>query len=81
LTPGANKGDRDRGDWVRAVREAAPFLGIGTTLAGSVLLGLGAGYWLDGKLRTTPVFFLVGGALGMGAAFSYVYKLLRTKKP
>jgi F0F1-type ATP synthase assembly protein I len=33
-----------------------------------VLAGLGGGYWLDGRLGTRPVFLLLGGALGVGAA-------------
>jgi F0F1-type ATP synthase assembly protein I len=52
----------------RALREAAPLLGLGTTLAVTVLAGLGGGYWLDGRLGTRPAFLLLGGALGVGAA-------------
>jgi F0F1-type ATP synthase assembly protein I len=40
-----------------------------------VLAGLGGGYWLDGRLETRPVFLLLGGALGMGAA---LYHFVRT---
>lgn len=54
--------------WARALREAGPYLGIGTTLAVTVLAGLGAGYWLDRRLGTNPVFLLLGGTLGVGAA-------------
>lgn len=60
----------------RALRDAAPYLGLGTTLAASVLLGLGAGYWLDSKLGTRPVFFLVGAVLGLLAAGLYFYRTL-----
>jgi len=55
-------------DWARALREAGPYLGLGTTLAVTVLAGLGGGYWLDGRLGTRPVFLLVGGTLGVGVA-------------
>lgn len=61
-------------DWSRAVREAAPYLGLGTMLAASVGLGLGAGYWLDQRLGTAPVLFLVGGVLGMAAAGLQFYR-------
>ena len=71
--PGA--GEHDRG-WTRVLRDAAPYLGLGTTLAGSVLLGLGAGYWLDSRLGTRPVFFLVGAVLGMLAAGLHFYRAL-----
>lgn len=61
-------------DWSRAVREAAPYLGLGTMLAASVGLGLGAGYWLDKRLGTAPLLFLVGGVLGMAAAGLQFYR-------
>jgi len=41
------------------------------TLAVTVLAGLGGGYWLDGRLGTRPVFLLLGGAFGLGAAMVY----------
>jgi ATP synthase protein I len=63
-------GARDR---TRALREAAPFLGLGTTLAVTVLAGVGGGYWLDGRLGTRPVFLLLGGALGVGAALYHFF--------
>ena len=54
--------------WERALREAGPYLAMGTSLAVTVLLGLGIGYWLDGKFGTKPIFFLVGAGLGLFAA-------------
>lgn len=63
------------------MREAAPYLGIGSSLAATVLLGLGAGYWLDGKLGTRPYLFLLGGVFGIGASFWQVYKLVMVRKP
>ena len=62
---------RDRN---RALREAAPYLGLGTTLAVTVLAGLGGGYWLDGRLETRPVFLLLGGTFGVGAALYHFFK-------
>lgn len=68
------------GGFSRALRDAAPYLGLGTTLAGSVLLGLGAGYWLDSKLGTRPAFFLAGAVLGLLAAGLHFYRVLVVKK-
>jgi len=65
------KSARDRG---RALREAGPYLGLGTTLAATVLAGLGAGYWLDARLGTQPWFLLVGGTLGVGVALLYFFR-------
>ena len=62
---------RDRG---RALREAGPYLGLGATLAATVLAGLGAGHWLDGRLGTSPWFLLVGGTLGVGVALLYFFR-------
>jgi hypothetical protein len=76
--PGRREGGA--GDWTRALREAAPYLSIGTTLAVTVALGLGAGYWVDGKLGTRPLCFLLGGALGMLVAFWQVYTLVSRKQ-
>ena len=75
------KSEGSGGDWTRALREAAPYLGIGSSLAASVLLGLGAGYWLDGKLGTRPYLFLAGGVVGILAAFWQFYKLVMVRKP
>ncbi len=48
-------------------------MGLGTTLAVTVLMGLGGGYWLDGRLGTRPVFLLLGAAVGVGAALYYFF--------
>ena len=39
-----------------------------------MLAGFGAGYWLDERLNTRPVFVLLGSGLGIGAAMYYFYK-------
>ncbi|MCG6927058.1 MAG: AtpZ/AtpI family protein [Acidobacteria bacterium] len=62
------------GDRRRALREAGPYVGLGTTLAATVLAGLGAGYWLDGQLGTRPWFLLAGGTLGVIAALVYFFR-------
>lgn len=59
----------------RALREAGPYIGLGTTLAATVAAGLGAGYWLDGQLGTQPWFLLAGGTLGVFAALVYFIRL------
>lgn len=62
------------GDWSQGLREAAPLLGLGMTLAVTVLGGLGAGYWLDGKLGTRPWLLLAGATLGVVSALVYFIK-------
>jgi F0F1-type ATP synthase assembly protein I len=62
-------------DWRRGLREAAPLLGLGTTLAVTVLAGLGAGYWLDARLGTRPWLLLLGACVGVVAA---MYHFIRS---
>ena len=72
--------NRARG-WARVVQDAGPYLGMGIGLAVTVLMGLGAGYWLDKKLGTSPLFFLIGGLFGMGAAGYQLYRTSATRRP
>ncbi|HAF94549.1 MAG: hypothetical protein A2X34_09875 [Elusimicrobia bacterium GWC2_51_8] len=53
---------------------------IGLELAVSVLLGFWAGYWLDGKMGTSPWLMLGGAAGGMAAGFYLVMKELFRKE-
>lgn len=62
------------GGWAGALRDVAPYLGIGTTLAVTVLAGLGGGYWLDAQLGTGPWLLLLGGMLGLGAALYHFFR-------
>lgn len=78
---GPKSGSSGSSGWTQALRDAAPFLGLGTTLAGAVLLGIGGGYWIDSKLGTRPIFFLIGAVLGMAAAGLQFYRMVVQKKP
>lgn len=64
----------DARDWTSGLREAGPLLGLGMTLAVTVLVGLGVGYWLDGLLGTRPWLLLLGACLGITAALVYFIK-------
>lgn len=66
--------------WARALREMGPYLGIGVTLAVTVLLGVGVGHWLDGRLGTTPAFVLAGAVVGILVAGYHFYRLVRVKR-
>jgi len=70
--PGSNGNDRG---FAKGLRDAAPLLGLGTTLAVTVLAGLGGGYWLDSRLGSRPWLLLLGGTLGLGAG---LYHFLKT---
>ena len=72
--------DGDSRAWARTLRDVAPFLGIGGTLAVTVLLGVGVGHWLDRRLGTTPAFVLAGAVVGLGAAGYHFYRVVRIKR-
>jgi F0F1-type ATP synthase assembly protein I len=78
MTPD-EKPTKGRG-WTRAVQDAGPYLGMGIGLAVMVLVCLGAGYWLDGRLGTSPWFFLLGGVFGMAAAGYHFYRTVSARQ-
>jgi F0F1-type ATP synthase assembly protein I len=59
-------------------RDSVSYLGLGTALAVTVLLAVGAGYWIDERFGTSPVFVLVGAAFGMFAVFYHLYKAYKS---
>jgi ATP synthase protein I len=61
-------------DWTRGLREAAPLMGLGMTLAVTVLAGLGLGWWFDKRLGTRPWLLLLGACFGIAAAMVYFFK-------
>jgi F0F1-type ATP synthase assembly protein I len=49
-------------------------------MAASLGLGVGLGYWLDGKLGTSPWCLLGGAGLGIVTAFYHLFKTVRASK-
>ena len=76
----SEKNDRESRAWARTLRDVGPYLGIGITLAVTVLGGVGIGHWLDGKLGTTPAFVVAGAMVGLAAAGYHFYRLVRVKQ-
>ena len=68
----------DGSGWQRALRDSAPFLGIGSSLAASVLVFVWGGHWLDERYGTEPLYFLIGAGLGLLAAFYHFYRMYKT---
>lgn len=54
------------------------FLGHGLTWALSTLLFLGIGWWLDGRIGTTPILTILGSFVGATAGFYSLYHHLVT---
>ncbi len=60
---------------MRGVSDIAPYLWIGSSLAGSVLACVAGGYGLDRLLGTDPAFLLAGSALGLVAVFYHLRRI------
>jgi F0F1-type ATP synthase assembly protein I len=58
--------------------DSVSYLGLGTGLAVTLLLCVGAGYWIDKRFGTSPAFVLAGAAFGLFAVFFHLYKAYKT---
>ena len=54
---------------------AVRLLGLGWYVAVSILVGVLAGVWLDGRSGLAPLFTLIGLGLGLIAAFVGSYRM------
>lgn len=60
----------------RNTRALSLAFSIGFALAGPVILGALLGYWLDGRLGTSPTWAIVLTLLGMGAGFAQLIRIV-----
>ncbi len=51
-------------------------IGVGWFVGISILLGVFAGLWLDGRFGTKPLFVVVGLIFGVIIAFYGVYRMI-----
>ncbi len=58
--------------WEAALR----LVGVGFFIAGSIVLGVFAGIWLDSRFGTQPILTIIGLLLGLIVAFYGVYQML-----
>ena len=61
---------------VRRWQAALRFIGVGWYVGFSILGGVLAGLWLDGRFGTKPIFVIFGLLLGIVVAAYGVYKML-----
>ena len=54
----------------------ALFSEVGMVLLVTTLAGVAAGYWVDQRLGTLPVFVLVGFLAGVGIGTVGIYRLI-----
>lgn len=67
------EGDRKDSPQSQLWSAAGQYTGYGLTSALSTLLFLLGGWWLDGKVGTTPLFMILGAFVGAGAGFYSLY--------
>jgi F0F1-type ATP synthase assembly protein I len=65
----AGGNEKDEDERARILRRAGPYMGLGVTMAASVVVGILGGRWLDNRLGTTPWLTVAGLLLGVGAGF------------
>ena len=53
------------------------FVGLGTSAAGCVAVGLLVGILVDGQAHTSPLFLVIGLVLGLVGAVATVVSLVR----
>lgn len=70
--------DSESRDFARVLREAAPYLGMGTALAVTVGLAFGLGVWLDGLWGTKPGLALTFGSVGIVIALVQFVRMAAT---
>lgn len=58
----------------------APYLDLGFRFALSIAITTYAGYWLDSKLNTLPLFLIIGLILGATSGFFTIYRAVYTGK-
>jgi len=63
--------------WQGEFRDSSSFLTIGVQLAGSMLVYIFIGYFLDRWLDTKPWLMIVGSIIGMVAFFVQLYRLVQ----
>lgn len=64
----------------RAERAAAPYISAVWRVVGGVLVGGGAGWFIDGKLHISPWGLIIGLFAGMGVGFYAMIQGLSTMK-
>lgn len=64
-----------------SIRGLAPYLGLGTQLAATMVLMFFVGWWLDEKLNSLPAFTLIFSLLGAGAGlYNFIKTVLELNK-
>jgi F0F1-type ATP synthase assembly protein I len=73
-------GNRQTG-FLEAYREFAPYLTLGFQLAAAVIILFFIGDWLDARYHTSPLFSLIGVAIGtVGGLIKFIRSVIQVRK-
>jgi F0F1-type ATP synthase assembly protein I len=61
---------------VSSFAKAGVYIGSGFQFAAAIVVGLFAGWWLDGKLGTSPLLLIAGCLAGAVSGFWYLLRSL-----
>ena len=67
-------------NWQDSMREASPYLSLGTQVAMTMVAFVVGGYFLDRFLETMPWFILAGAILGMVCIFVRLIHIANSNK-
>lgn len=78
--PKSDDSDRRTG-LLEAYREFGPYLTLGFQLAAAVVILFFLGDWLDARYQTSPLFSLIGVAIGtIGGLIKFIRSVTQTGK-
>lgn len=63
--------------WQKGLGDASPYLSIGISLAGAMLVYVGIGYAVDRWLDTSPKYLIIGSIAGMVSFFVQLFRLTK----
>lgn len=69
-------GSNQRNGFLGSYAQAGAYIGSGVTFAATIVFCLFAGWWLDERWSTSPLFLVSGILLGAVAGFYHLYKTL-----
>ena len=67
-------------DLKKTIKDLGYFSTVGIAMALSIVLGVFAGYYIDGKFDTAPWFSYIGLGAGIAAAFRNLYIMYKKAK-
>lgn len=76
--------EKDSSGISKSLRDAGPYIGLGTQLAATITVMFFVGWWLDNHFETKPIFIIActffGGFAGIYNFIKTVINLNKTKK-